>query len=95
MFFNLLALMATGYIASQVIAQSGDIGLCTSEGCGDCPNTLLQQGNGYPACVIYNRDDILGDYREQYNIESQLADIYFNIRESMHNRPTLGIAHNN
>lgn len=47
------------------------MGLCNTNQCDYCPNSLTTAGTGYPACVIYDRDTVLGgkaaDYPDEIN----------------------------
>jgi hypothetical protein len=53
-------------LAIGAIAQDAPINLCTSEACDWCPNSLTTTGTGYPACVIYDRDTVLGGKEAEY-----------------------------
>lgn len=76
-----LSVMVASFI-SHVTGQTGAIGLCTGKGCGYCPNTLTQQGTGYPACVVYSRDVILGGYAKDYPTEADgNKKIWYDIRK--------------
>lgn len=51
----LLSLLAIG-----AIAQDSPVKLCNSVNCDYCPSSITTQGTGYPACVVYDRDTVLG-----------------------------------
>jgi len=56
-----LALSALVLLGS---AQDAPFSLCTDGLCQDCPQSVTSGGTGYPACVVYNSDDVFasGDF---------------------------------
>jgi hypothetical protein len=56
--FTTQALM--GLWAIGAIAQESPVKMCNSENCDYCPSSITTAGTGYPACVIYDRDTVLG-----------------------------------
>lgn len=75
----LLALFAS--LLTPVAGQDGALRLCTGDGCDYCPNSLTQQGTGYPACVIYEKETVLGGYIDQYEGSGDVKTVYFDVRE--------------
>jgi hypothetical protein len=73
---------ALSLLLARAAAQTGAIGVCNSGTCDYCPNSLVQQGTGYPACVIYNRDDVLGAKKDDYPVNGAIYNLFFDIRTS-------------
>jgi hypothetical protein len=57
-----------GLLAARAVAQA-PVSLCTGEACDNCPNALTTAGTGYPQCVIYDRDTVLGAKESEYEPE--------------------------
>jgi len=55
---SVLALL--GLLAMRASAQEAPVKLCNSEACDYCPSSLTTTGTGFPSCVIYDRDTVLG-----------------------------------
>jgi hypothetical protein len=71
----LVAILATA-------AQAQVMGICTGEECDYCPNSLTTAGTGFPECVIYDRDTVLGGKEGDYEGEvSGSRDLYYDIEE--------------
>jgi hypothetical protein len=69
-----------GLLAIGATAQNAPMSLCTSEACDYCPNSITTAGTGYPACVIYDRDTVLGGKEADYPPEvSGSRMIYYDI----------------
>jgi hypothetical protein len=68
-----------GLLAAHALAQA-PMRLCTSEACDNCPNALTTTGTGYPQCVIYDRDTVLGVDASEYPEElNGVRTIYYDI----------------
>ena len=81
-----------GLLAVGATAQGAPVKLCNSQACDYCPNSLTTTGTGYPSCVIYDRDTVLGGKEADYPPEvggSRL--IYYDIGmlELQSNYPSL------
>ncbi|KAI7524303.1 hypothetical protein KC331_g18178, partial [Hortaea werneckii] len=49
--------LAAAYMLRPVFAED-PFTFCTEPSCSDCPISVTSAGTGYPACVVYNTDDI-------------------------------------
>jgi hypothetical protein len=66
-----------GLVTAQ---DKSPMSLCTDKSCKDCPNALTTDGTGYPKCVIYDRDTVLGGKEDEYPpIEGNSRTIYYEI----------------
>jgi hypothetical protein len=66
-----------GLVAAQ---DQSPMSLCTDESCGNCPNALTTDGTGYPECVIYERDTVLGGKEDEYPpVKGNSRTIYYDI----------------
>jgi hypothetical protein len=50
----------TGLLTIGAIAQESPMKMCNSEKCDYSPSSITTAGTGYPACVVYDRDTVLG-----------------------------------
>jgi hypothetical protein len=73
---------ALSLLLAQAAAQIGAIGICNSGACDYCSNSLVQQGTGYPACDISNRDEVLGAKKDDCTVNGSIYPLFFNIRMS-------------
>jgi hypothetical protein len=49
----------SGLLARTVSAASDEpFSFCTDNKCEQCPVNIASAGKGYPACVVYNSDDV-------------------------------------
>jgi hypothetical protein len=78
--FSILALQlwfGLGLVATQ---DQSPISLCTDEAWGNCPNALTTDGTGYPACVVYETDTVLGGKESEYPpMKGNSRTIYYDI----------------
>ncbi|PIA92334.1 hypothetical protein CB0940_09143 [Cercospora beticola] len=73
---SLLALLPIGALGQAPMR------LCTDETCENCPNSVTTAGTGYPACVVYDRDTVLGSTAGDYEqVEDSRRNIIFDIAE--------------
>lgn len=69
-----------GFLITSSFAQTPPLGICNSAACDYCPNSVATAGTGYPACVIYNRDDVLGGKAGDYAPElSGKRELFFDL----------------
>jgi hypothetical protein len=56
--------------------------LCTGGSCKSCPSSLTTTGTGFPKCVVYNRETVLGGSAKQFAPERNgKRKIYFDIKK--------------
>jgi hypothetical protein len=69
-----------GLMAIGTVAQESPIKLCNGKSCKYCPSSLTTTGTGYPSCVVYDRDTVLGGKVGDYApIEGESRMIYYDI----------------
>lgn len=78
MSFTVKASILTGLLAAGALADD-QVGLCTGNDCGYCPNKLTTTGKGYPTCVVYDRDTTLGGHKDDYELHSDTRYVWFDI----------------
>ena len=80
MAINTILPVVLGFLTIGSLAQA-PMGLCTGSDCGYCPNSVTTAGTGYPACVVYDRDTVLGGSAGEYEQTENSArkQIYFDI----------------
>lgn len=76
--FSVEAIMAL--LAVGAIAQDSPVKLCNAETCDYCPSSITTTGTGYPSCVIYDRETVLGGKSGDYSPQTgDHREIFFDI----------------
>jgi hypothetical protein len=69
-----------GLLAIGAAAQESPVKLCNGEACDYCPSSLTTTGTGYPSCVIYDRDTVLGGKVGDFDpVKGESRMIYYDI----------------
>lgn len=69
-----------GLLSLSAQAQDSPVRLCNSDACDYCPTSITTTGTGYPACVIYDRDTVLGGKEADYPpVKGDSREIFFDI----------------
>lgn len=79
---NMSVVLMTAIFGALALGQDSPIRLCTESACDNCPNSLTTAGTGYPSCVIYDRDTVLGGTVDQYEMApADTRKIFYDIGE--------------